>query len=113
MNLFFYFVFVLCICQYRFNVDERSIVSHVFHKWAKKQAFQDPKRLLDKVKCFCYIHVKALVRTSRCLNKARVKINSMYLMLCSFEHFNLFYNLQVGFVIDERLRVKNNKQKVV
>ncbi|XP_024029713.1 ATP-dependent DNA helicase SRS2-like protein At4g25120 [Morus notabilis] len=51
----------------RFNVEERSIVSHVFHKWAKKQAFQDPKRLLDKV----------------------------------------------GFVIDERLRVKNNKQKDV
>ncbi|PON60028.1 DNA helicase [Parasponia andersonii] len=51
----------------RFNVEERSIVSHIFHQWAKKQAFQDPKRLLDKV----------------------------------------------GFVIDERLRVKNNKHKDV
>ncbi|XP_062092243.1 ATP-dependent DNA helicase SRS2-like protein At4g25120 [Humulus lupulus] len=51
----------------RFDVEERSIVSHVFHQWAKKKAFQDPKRLLDKV----------------------------------------------GFVIDERLRVKNNKHKDV
>ncbi|CAI8585071.1 unnamed protein product [Vicia faba] len=33
----------------RFNVEERSVVSHIFHKWAKKKAFQDPKRLLDKV----------------------------------------------------------------
>ncbi|KAF4346564.1 hypothetical protein G4B88_028545 [Cannabis sativa] len=51
----------------RFDMEERSIVSHVFHQWAKKKAFQDPKRLLDKV----------------------------------------------GFVIDERLRVKNNKHKDV
>ncbi|XP_070681529.1 ATP-dependent DNA helicase SRS2-like protein At4g25120 isoform X3 [Malus domestica] len=33
----------------RFSVDERSIISHVFNDWAKKQAFQDPKRLLDKI----------------------------------------------------------------
>ncbi|XP_031259417.1 ATP-dependent DNA helicase SRS2-like protein At4g25120 [Pistacia vera] len=33
----------------RFSVEERSIVSHLFHKWAKKQAFQDPKRLVNKV----------------------------------------------------------------
>ncbi|XP_065871932.1 ATP-dependent DNA helicase SRS2-like protein At4g25120 [Euphorbia lathyris] len=33
----------------RFTVEDRSIVSHLFHKWAKKQAFQNPKRLLDKV----------------------------------------------------------------
>jgi hypothetical protein len=25
------------------------VISHLFHKWAKKQAFQNPKRLLDKV----------------------------------------------------------------
>ncbi|KAJ1405099.1 UvrD-like helicase, ATP-binding domain [Sesbania bispinosa] len=35
----------------RFNVEDRSVVSHLFHQWAKKKAFQDPKRLLDKV-CF-------------------------------------------------------------
>ncbi|XVE63827.1 hypothetical protein DITRI_Ditri07aG0051700 [Diplodiscus trichospermus] len=35
----------------RFGVEERSIISHLFHQWAKKQAFQEPKRLLDKV-CF-------------------------------------------------------------
>ncbi|XVF11310.1 hypothetical protein REPUB_Repub08aG0016100 [Reevesia pubescens] len=33
----------------RFGVEERSIVSHLFHQWAKKQAFQEPRRLLDKV----------------------------------------------------------------
>ncbi|RXH94807.1 hypothetical protein DVH24_024491 [Malus domestica] len=33
----------------RFGVEERSIISHLFNDWAKKQAFQDPKRLLDKV----------------------------------------------------------------
>ncbi|XP_040367347.1 ATP-dependent DNA helicase SRS2-like protein At4g25120 isoform X2 [Rosa chinensis] len=51
----------------RFCVDERSIISHLFNEWAKKQAFQHPKRLLDKV----------------------------------------------GFVIDERLRVKNYKHKLL
>ncbi|XP_039010048.1 ATP-dependent DNA helicase SRS2-like protein At4g25120 isoform X2 [Hibiscus syriacus] len=34
----------------RFGVEERSIVSHLFHQWAKKQAFQEPRRLLDKVR---------------------------------------------------------------
>ncbi|KAG9439935.1 hypothetical protein H6P81_020100 [Aristolochia fimbriata] len=33
----------------RFHVNDRPTVSHLFHQWAKKQAFQDPKRLLDKV----------------------------------------------------------------
>ncbi|TQD98578.1 hypothetical protein C1H46_015826 [Malus baccata] len=33
----------------RFGVEERSIIPHLFNDWAKKQAFQDPKRLLDKV----------------------------------------------------------------
>ncbi|KAK7343980.1 hypothetical protein VNO77_13148 [Canavalia gladiata] len=33
----------------RFSVEHRSVVSHLFHQWAKKKAFQDPKRLLDKV----------------------------------------------------------------
>lgn len=33
----------------RFKLEERTIVSHLFHQWAKKQAFQHPKRLLDKV----------------------------------------------------------------
>ncbi|XP_031382980.1 ATP-dependent DNA helicase SRS2-like protein At4g25120 isoform X1 [Punica granatum] len=32
-----------------FDVDERSVVSHLFHQWAKRQAFKDPKRLLGKV----------------------------------------------------------------
>ncbi|XP_010246078.1 PREDICTED: ATP-dependent DNA helicase SRS2-like protein At4g25120 isoform X2 [Nelumbo nucifera] len=51
----------------RFNLEDRSIISHLFHQWAKKQAFQNPKRLLDKV----------------------------------------------GFVIDERLRIKTCKNKDV
>ncbi|CAN0906131.1 ATP-dependent DNA helicase SRS2-like protein At4g25120, partial [Linum grandiflorum] len=33
----------------RFAVEDRSVVSHLFHHWAKKQAFKTPKRLLDKV----------------------------------------------------------------
>ncbi|XP_057970940.1 ATP-dependent DNA helicase SRS2-like protein At4g25120 isoform X2 [Malania oleifera] len=33
----------------RFSVEDRGIVSNLFHLWAKKQAFQDPRRLLDKV----------------------------------------------------------------
>ncbi|XP_012090522.1 ATP-dependent DNA helicase SRS2-like protein At4g25120 isoform X2 [Jatropha curcas] len=33
----------------RFTVEDRSVVSHLFHHWAKKRAFQNPKRLLDKV----------------------------------------------------------------
>uniref|UniRef100_A0A0E0LKV2 DNA 3'-5' helicase n=1 Tax=Oryza punctata TaxID=4537 RepID=A0A0E0LKV2_ORYPU len=33
----------------RFEIEDRAIVSHIFHQWAKKQAFQNPKRLLDKI----------------------------------------------------------------
>ncbi|KAH9770507.1 dna helicase [Citrus sinensis] len=33
----------------RFSVEDRSIISHLFHQWAKKKAFQEPKRLLNKV----------------------------------------------------------------
>ncbi|XP_059666899.1 ATP-dependent DNA helicase SRS2-like protein At4g25120 [Cornus florida] len=33
----------------RFSVEDRACVSHLFHQWAKKPAFQDPKRLIDKV----------------------------------------------------------------
>ncbi|KAK2988926.1 hypothetical protein RJ640_026194, partial [Escallonia rubra] len=33
----------------RFGTEERAVVSHLFHQWAKKPAFQDPKRLLGKV----------------------------------------------------------------
>ncbi|PAN14052.1 hypothetical protein PAHAL_2G380900 [Panicum hallii] len=32
----------------RFDIDDRSVISHIFHHWGKKQAFQNPKRLLDK-----------------------------------------------------------------
>ncbi|GAB2235527.1 hypothetical protein Drorol1_Dr00025952 [Drosera rotundifolia] len=33
----------------RFGAEDRVIVSHIFRQWAKKQAFKDPKRPLDKV----------------------------------------------------------------
>nr|XP_027104056.1 ATP-dependent DNA helicase SRS2-like protein At4g25120 isoform X3 [Coffea arabica] len=33
----------------RFHVDDRGAVSQLFHQWAKKPAFHDPKRLLNKV----------------------------------------------------------------
>ncbi|KAH9605981.1 hypothetical protein KSS87_012166 [Heliosperma pusillum] len=33
----------------RFDVGDRGQVSRIFHQWAKKKAFQNPKRLLDKI----------------------------------------------------------------
>ncbi|XP_010318187.2 ATP-dependent DNA helicase SRS2-like protein At4g25120 isoform X1 [Solanum lycopersicum] len=33
----------------RFNAEDRTVVSHLFHQWAKKPAFQEPRRLLKKV----------------------------------------------------------------
>ncbi|KAL9247425.1 hypothetical protein vseg_020857 [Gypsophila vaccaria] len=33
----------------RFDVEDRGLVSRIFHQWAKKKAFQNPKRLLDKI----------------------------------------------------------------
>ncbi|XP_051121237.1 ATP-dependent DNA helicase SRS2-like protein At4g25120 [Andrographis paniculata] len=33
----------------RFSAEYRGVVSHLFHQWAKKPAFHDPKRLLSKV----------------------------------------------------------------
>ncbi|XP_075485435.1 ATP-dependent DNA helicase SRS2-like protein At4g25120 isoform X1 [Primulina tabacum] len=33
----------------RFNTENRAVVSHLFHQWAKKPAFREPKRLLNKV----------------------------------------------------------------
>ncbi|XP_048493417.1 ATP-dependent DNA helicase SRS2-like protein At4g25120 isoform X2 [Beta vulgaris subsp. vulgaris] len=33
----------------KFNVDDRGLVSRLFHQWAKKKAFQAPRRLLAKV----------------------------------------------------------------
>ncbi|KAG6426773.1 hypothetical protein SASPL_111007 [Salvia splendens] len=33
----------------RFSPENRAAVSHLFHQWAKKPAFHDPKRLLTKV----------------------------------------------------------------
>ncbi|KAK6121907.1 hypothetical protein DH2020_044349 [Rehmannia glutinosa] len=33
----------------RFSAEDRAVVSHLFHQWAKKPAFHDPKRLLNKV----------------------------------------------------------------
>lgn len=38
----------------RFSSEERSTVSHIFHQWAKKAAFKEPKRLLDKVPAHPY-----------------------------------------------------------
>ncbi|XP_056683975.1 ATP-dependent DNA helicase SRS2-like protein At4g25120 isoform X2 [Spinacia oleracea] len=32
----------------KFDVEDRALVSRLFHQWARKKAFQDPKRLLDK-----------------------------------------------------------------
>ncbi|OMO52269.1 DNA helicase, UvrD/REP type [Corchorus olitorius] len=60
----------------RFSVEERSIVSHLFHQWAKKQAFQEPKRLLNKVRFVIderlrvknYKHKEVLLTLKPCLS---------------------------------------------
>ncbi|KAL4284134.1 hypothetical protein GQ457_16G026180 [Hibiscus cannabinus] len=60
----------------RFGVEERSIISHLFHQWAKKQAFQEPRRLLDKVRFVIderlraknYKHKEVLRELRSCLN---------------------------------------------
>ncbi|XP_074583383.1 ATP-dependent DNA helicase SRS2-like protein At4g25120 isoform X2 [Curcuma longa] len=33
----------------RFNMEDRSIVSFLFHQWGKRPAFQHPSRLVDKI----------------------------------------------------------------
>ncbi|KAL0341156.1 UNVERIFIED_CONTAM: ATP-dependent DNA helicase SRS2-like protein [Sesamum radiatum] len=33
----------------RFSAEDRAVISLLFHQWAKKPAFHDPKRLLNKV----------------------------------------------------------------
>nr|GMC98410.1 ATP-dependent DNA helicase SRS2-like protein At4g25120 [Ipomoea batatas] len=43
------FHIVSILWLFRFSTEDRAVVSHLFHKWAKKPAFQDPKRLLSKV----------------------------------------------------------------
>ncbi|GFQ06183.1 ATP-dependent DNA helicase srs2-like protein at4g25120 [Phtheirospermum japonicum] len=34
----------------RFSAEDRAVVSHMFHQWAKKPAFHDPKRLINKAR---------------------------------------------------------------
>ncbi|MED6156985.1 hypothetical protein PIB30_019283 [Stylosanthes scabra] len=63
----------------RFSVEDRSVVSHLFHKWAKKKAFQDQKRLLDKVG---FVTDERL-RDKR--NKHKDLLNKLKLCLCSEE----------------------------
>ncbi|KAL1294854.1 hypothetical protein HN51_055699 [Arachis hypogaea] len=65
----------------RFNVEDRSVVSHLFHKWAKKKAFQDQKRLLDKVGFV----IEERLRDKR--NKHKDLLNKLKLCLCSEEAF--------------------------
>ena len=47
IGLTFLLIYLLWFCIFR--TEDRAVVSHLFHQWAKKAAFQDPKRLLDKV----------------------------------------------------------------
>ncbi|XP_015647246.1 ATP-dependent DNA helicase SRS2-like protein At4g25120 isoform X4 [Oryza sativa Japonica Group] len=70
----------------RFEIEDRAIISHIFHQWAKKQAFQNPKRLLDKF--FFFVQGKYGQQLTGGLN-------------------------EIGFVIDERLRGKGYKRKDV
>ncbi|XP_012569785.1 ATP-dependent DNA helicase SRS2-like protein At4g25120 isoform X2 [Cicer arietinum] len=63
----------------RFSVEDRSAVSHLFHQWAKKKAFQDPKRLLDKVGFV----IDERLREKR--NKKKDLLNSLKSCLCCDE----------------------------
>ncbi|XP_047958495.1 ATP-dependent DNA helicase SRS2-like protein At4g25120 isoform X2 [Salvia hispanica] len=49
----------------RFSPENRAAVSHLFHQWAKKPAFHDPKRLLTKVSFV----IDERLRTKKCANK--------------------------------------------
>ncbi|XP_047320013.1 ATP-dependent DNA helicase SRS2-like protein At4g25120 [Impatiens glandulifera] len=49
----------------RFNVEDRAVVSHLFRQWAKKPAFQDPKRLLNKIG----FAIEERLRVSKSTNK--------------------------------------------
>ncbi|KAK9148487.1 hypothetical protein Scep_007244 [Stephania cephalantha] len=77
----------------RFSLEDRSIVSQLFHQWAKKKAFEDPKRLLDK----------------RSLGAPEEETGGRN----EWVGFELNTSALIGFVIDERLRIKKNKHKDV
>ncbi|KAH7578460.1 hypothetical protein JRO89_XS01G0384400 [Xanthoceras sorbifolium] len=84
----------------RFSVDDRSIVAHLFRQWAKKQAFQDPKRLLNKA--IIYASSFCIISLSDNIDVPQTLATCLYLT-----------RPEVSFVIDERLRVEKNKHKDV
>ncbi|KAL6531201.1 hypothetical protein OROHE_014270 [Orobanche hederae] len=49
----------------RFSAENRAVVSHLFHQWAKKPAFHDPKRLLNKVSFV----IDERLRAKKCTHK--------------------------------------------
>nr|XP_028960782.1 ATP-dependent DNA helicase SRS2-like protein At4g25120 [Malus domestica] len=87
----------------RFSVDERSIFSHVFNDWAKKEAFQDPKRLLDKIgfvideriRAKNYKHKDGLRSLKSCLKDEDAFHYAQYLL-----YFNRFVHI-IGFEMAE------------
>ncbi|XP_039116072.1 ATP-dependent DNA helicase SRS2-like protein At4g25120 isoform X1 [Dioscorea cayenensis subsp. rotundata] len=91
----------------RFKLEERTIVSHLFHQWAKKQAFQHPKRLLDKV---CFVIDERL--TSK-MNKHKDTLRSLKSCLNDDEAFQYAqYVLRWEKIpIDQRTHLMREKQE--
>ncbi|KAK9102820.1 hypothetical protein Sjap_020074 [Stephania japonica] len=92
-----------------FSLEDRSIVSQLFHQWAKKKAFENPKRLLDKVSVM-EILVPHLDSASQRKFSARELATGHWALRWAPRRA---LRRQIGFVIDERLRIKTNKHKDV
>ncbi|KAK9142835.1 hypothetical protein Syun_012235 [Stephania yunnanensis] len=94
----------------RFSLEDRSIVSQLFHQWAKKKAFEDPKRLLDKE-----WNKEAVDGIHDISADARLMMDSTNPQgsLVALKEETGGRNEWIGFVIDERLRIKKNKHKDV
>ncbi|KAK6117845.1 hypothetical protein DH2020_048408 [Rehmannia glutinosa] len=56
-----------------YSSKDRAVVSHLFHQWAKKPAFHDPKRLLNK-EHFQKLRIESAMNSSEPTPK-QVKIN--------------------------------------
>ncbi|CDP21086.1 unnamed protein product [Coffea canephora] len=92
----------------RFHVDDRGAVSQLFHQWAKKPAFHDPKRLLNKVGFVIDERLRAK-KSNRKVVKAFLSCfllsgcMSASLFLCYFS-FQRIFNTNVLLLAEDVLR---------
>ncbi|KAJ0961843.1 hypothetical protein J5N97_029671 [Dioscorea zingiberensis] len=91
----------------RFKLEDRTTVSHLFHQWAKKSAFQHPKRLLDKV---CFV-IDERLRNK--LNKHKDTLRALKSCLNDDEAFQYAqYVLRWEKIpIDKRIHLMREKQE--